>query len=302
VRTWTIGDVSITRIEEQVGFASVAPEKYLAGLDRAALQAHLGWLVPNHYAPDHDRLITSVHSWLIRTKYHMVLLDCCAGNHKDRPGFTRFHQLDTPFLARLQAAGATPEAIDIVMCTHLHSDHVGWNTVRRDGRWVPTFPNARYFFSRAENEYGDPRSNPRADADLMRSNAYRDSVLPVIESGQAQLIDGNYAIDDTLLIEPAPGHTLGHMILKLEHAGERALFCGDVVHHPLQVYAPQWNSVFCELPEQARATRRCVLDHCADENALLFPAHFAAPHVAVIARDGETFRPEFVAGSRLYCD
>jgi glyoxylase-like metal-dependent hydrolase (beta-lactamase superfamily II) len=136
----------------------------------------------------------------------------------------------------------------------------------------------------------------------MRSNAYRDSVLPVIESGQAQLIDGNYAIDDTLLIEPAPGHTLGHMILKLEHAGKRALFCGDVVHHPLQVYAPQWNSVFCELPEQARATRRCVLDHCADENALLFPAHFAAPHVAVIARDGETFRPEFVAGSRLYCD
>jgi glyoxylase-like metal-dependent hydrolase (beta-lactamase superfamily II) len=274
----------------------------LVGIDRAALQAHLGWLVPHHYAPDHDRLITSVHSWLIRTKYHMVLLDCCAGNHKDRPGFTRFHQLDTPFLARLQAAGATPEAIDIVMCTHLHSDHVGWNTVRRDGRWVPTFPNARYFFSRAENEYGDPRSNPRADADLMRSNAYRDSVLPVIESGQAQLIDGNYAIDDTLLIEPAPGHTLGHMILKLEHAGERALFCGDVVHHPLQVYAPQWNSVFCELPEQARATRRCVLDHCADENALLFPAHFAAPHVAVIARDGETFRPEFVAGSRLYCD
>jgi len=296
VRTWTIGDVSITRIEEQVGFASVAPEKYLAGLDRAALQAHLGWLVPHHYAPDHDRLITSVHSWLIRTKYHMVLLDCCAGNHKDRPGFTRFHQLDTPFLARLQAAGATPEAIDIVMCTHLHSDHVGWNTVRRDGRWVPTFPNARYLFSRAENEYGDPRRNSRADADLMRSNAYRDSVLPVIESGQAQLIDGNYAIDDTLLIEPAPGHTLGHMILKVEHAGERALFCGDVVHHPLQVYAPQWNSVFCELPEQARATRRRVLDHCADENALLFPAHFAAPHVAVIARDGETFRPQFVVG------
>ena len=296
MRTWTIGDVSITRIEEQVGFASVAPEKYLTGLDRAVLQAHLGWLVPNHYAPDHDRLITSVHSWLIRTKYHMVLLDCCAGNHKDRPGFTRFHQLDTPFLARLQAAGATPEAIDIVMCTHLHSDHVGWNTVRRDGRWVPTFPNARYFFSRAENEYGDPRRNPRADADLMRSNAYRDSVLPVIESGQAQLIDGNYAIDDTLLIEPAPGHTLGHMILKVEHAGERALFCGDVVHHPLQVYAPQWNSVFCELPEQARATRRRVLDHCADENALLFPAHFAAPHVAVIARDGETFRPQFVVG------
>jgi glyoxylase-like metal-dependent hydrolase (beta-lactamase superfamily II) len=294
VKTWRIGAISITRIEEQVGYASVAPEKYLVGLDRAVLEAHLKWLVPNHYAPQHDRLITSVHSWLIRTEHHSVLLDCCAGNHKDRPEFARFHQLDTPFLTRLQAAGATPEEIDIVLCTHLHSDHVGWNTVLRDGRWVPTFPNARYLFSRAENEHGDPRRNPMADADVMRSNAYRDSVLPVIESGQAQLIDGSHAIDDTLLIEPAPGHTIGHVMLKLAHDGERALFCGDVVHHPLQVYAPQWNSGFCEVPEQARATRRRVLDQCADEKTLLFPAHFAAPHATAIARDGETFRPEFV--------
>ena len=119
--------------------------------------------------------------------------------------------------------------------------------MRRDGRWVPTFPNAKYLFSRAENEYGDPRRNPRADADPQRSNAYRDSVLPVIESGQAELIDGSHAIDDALLIEPAPGHTVGHVISKLAEADERALFCGDVVHHPLQVYAPHWNSGFCEL-------------------------------------------------------
>jgi glyoxylase-like metal-dependent hydrolase (beta-lactamase superfamily II) len=297
VTTWTIGAVSITRVEEQTGFASVPPEQYLAGLDRTVLEQHLGWLVPHHYAPAQDRLITSVHSWLIRTKHHTVLVDSCAGNHKDRPGFARFHQLDTPFLARLREAGATPEAIDIVLCTHLHSDHVGWNTVRRDGSWVPTFPRAKYLFSRAENEYGDPRRNPRADADPQRSNAYRDSVLPVIESGQAQLIDGGHTIDDALVIEPAPGHTIGHVVLKLAQAGHHALFCGDVLHHPLQVYAPHWNSGFCELPEQARTTRHRVLEYCAEDRALLFTAHFGAPHVATITREGEAFVPKFVPGA-----
>jgi glyoxylase-like metal-dependent hydrolase (beta-lactamase superfamily II) len=295
--TWNVGAISITRVEEQIGFASVPPEQYLSGLDRGMLEQHLGWLVPHHYAPSHDRLITSVHSWLIRTRYHMILLDCCAGNHKDRPGFARFHQLDTPFLARLRAAGATPEQIDIVLCTHLHSDHVGWNTVRRDGAWVPTFPNARYLFSRAENEYGDPGRNLQADADPQRSNAYRDSVLPVIERGQAQLIDGSHAIDDALLIEPAPGHSIGHVVLKLVQTGAHALFCGDVVHHPLQVYAPDWNSGFCELPDQARTTRRRVLEYCAEERALLFPAHFGVPHVAAINHAGDAFVPTFVAGA-----
>jgi glyoxylase-like metal-dependent hydrolase (beta-lactamase superfamily II) len=297
VASWTIGAVNVTRIEEQVGFAALPPEKYLAGFDRNVLQQHLEWLVPNHYAPAQDRLITSVHSWLIRTDRHTVLLDCCAGNHKDRPGFARFHQLDTPFLTRLREAGAAPEDIDIVLCTHLHSDHVGWNTMRRDGDWVPTFPNARYLFSRVENDYGDPSRNPRAAADPQRNTAYRDSVLPVIERRQAQLIDGAHAIDGALLIEPAPGHTVGHVILKLAQAGERALFCGDVVHHPLQVHAPHWNSGFCELPDVARATRRRVLDYCAEERALLFPAHFGAPHVAAISRSGEAFAPKFIAGT-----
>ena len=209
--TWNVGGVSVTRVEELLGLASLPPEKYLAGFDRAVLERHLGWLVPNHYSPEEDRLITSVHSWLIRTDKHTILLDSCAGNHKDRPGFSRFHQLNTPYLDRLREAGAAPEDIDIVLCTHLHSDHVGWNTMLRDGRWVPTFPNAKYLFSRTENEWGDPRRNPAAEADLQRSNSYRDSVLPVIEAGQAEMVDGGYAIGDTMLIEPAPGHSPGHI-------------------------------------------------------------------------------------------
>ena len=294
--SWSIGAVTVTRVEEQIGFASLPPEKYLVGFERDLLNRHLPWLVPQHYSPEHDRLITSVHSWLIRTERHTILLDCCAGNHKERPGFPRFHRLDTPFLDRLRRAGAAPEAIDIVLCTHLHSDHVGWNTMLRDGRWVPTFPNAKYLFSRAENEHGDPRRNPAADADLQRSNSYRDSVLPVIEAGQALLLDGAHAIEDDLLVEPAPGHTSGHIILKLADRGQRAVLCGDVIHHPLQAYAPHWNSGFCELPSQARATRRRVLEHCAEHDALLLPIHFGAPHVAAVTRAGEAFALRFVPG------
>jgi glyoxylase-like metal-dependent hydrolase (beta-lactamase superfamily II) len=294
--TWTIGGVSVTRIEEQIGFASFPPERFLDGLDRALLSLHRSWLVPNHYSPEHDRLITSVHSWLIRTDRHTILLDCCAGNHKERPDFPRFHRLETPFLERLRAAGTAPEQIDMVLCTHLHADHVGWNTMLRDGRWVPTFPNAKYLFSRKENDFGDPRRNPAADADPQRGIAYRDSVLPVIEAGQAVLIDGAYSLDDAMLIEPAPGHTPGHVILKLTDGDGRALFCGDALHHPLQVLAPHWNSMFCELPDEARTTRRRVLDYCADNRALLFPVHFGAPHVASIARTGAAFSLSFVAG------
>jgi glyoxylase-like metal-dependent hydrolase (beta-lactamase superfamily II) len=263
------------------------------------LQKHLPWLVPHHYSPEHDRLVTSVHSWLIRTDRHTILLDCCGGNHKERPGLARFHQRDTPYLARLRAAGAAPEDIDVVLCTHLHADHVGWNTMLRDGRWVPTFPNASYLFSRAEDEYGDPRRNPAADADPQRGRAYRDSVLPVIEAGQAVLLDGTHAIDDSMVVEPAPGHTPGHVVLKLHDRGERALFCGDALHHPLQVYAPHWNSRFCEVPEQALVTRRRLLEHCAEQGALLFPVHFGAPHVGAITKDAAGFALRFVDGREL---
>ena len=294
--TWTIGAVSVTRVEEQIGFASFPPEQYLAGFERELLQRHLPWLVPHHYSPEHDRLVTSVHSWLIRTDRHTILLDCCGGNHKERPGLARFHRRDTPYLARLREAGAAPEDIDIVLCTHLHADHVGWNTMLRDGRWIPTFPNAKYLFSRSEDEYGDPRRNPAADADPQRGCAYRDSVLPVIEAGQAVLLDGTHAIDDAMFVEPAPGHTPGHVILKLQDRGERALFCGDALHHPLQVYAPHWNSRFCELPEQALVTRRRLLEHCAEQGALLFPVHFGAPHVAAIASAADAFSLRFVPG------
>jgi glyoxylase-like metal-dependent hydrolase (beta-lactamase superfamily II) len=293
----SFGEVRITRVEEQVGLTGYAPQDYLPGLDRALIERHRSWLVPGHYAPGPDRLITSVHSWLVRTARHTVLVDCCAGNHKDRPGFARFHRLDTPYLARLAAAGAAPEDIDIVLCTHLHADHVGWNTMLRDGRWVPTFPNAKYLFSRTESEHGDPRHSPAAAADPQRNRAYHDSVLPVIAAGQAVLLDPPHAIDDSLLVEPAPGHTRGHVVLKLAAGGREAVLCGDAVHHPLQVYAPQLSSRFCELPDQACITRRRLLEHCSERAALLLPVHFAAPHAAAVIPAGSAFALRFVPGT-----
>jgi glyoxylase-like metal-dependent hydrolase (beta-lactamase superfamily II) len=294
MKRWEVGSVTVTRIEEQLGYASFPPERYFAGFDRELLQRHLSWLVPNHYSSPDNMLLTSVHSWLIRTPQHNILVDCCAGNHKERPWWPRFHHLDIPFLERLRASGIGPEDIDIVLCTHLHADHIGWNTQLRDGRWVPTFPNARYLFSRKENAFWDPLQNVALSEDPARKIAYRDSVLPVIESGQAVLLDGVHAIDDSLRIEPAPGHTPGHVVLKLSAARGGGLFCGDVIHHPIQVYAPQMNTQFCLQPDEARASRRRVLEHCVEQRALLFPTHFGAPHVAAISAAGDAFTARFV--------
>jgi glyoxylase-like metal-dependent hydrolase (beta-lactamase superfamily II) len=156
---------------------------------------------------------------------------------------------------------------------------------------VPTFPNARYLFGRTEAEHWDPRRHPDSD-DPHRRIAWADSVLPVLEAGQAELIDTPYAIDDTLLVEAAPGHTAGHVLLKLRTPDGGGVFCGDVIHHPLQLVAPHWNSRFCECPDDARTTRRRVLEHCADSGSWLLPTHFGAPHVVLVDAVGAvpTFR------------
>ena len=187
--------------------------------ERDVLERHLDWLAPDHYSPQHDRFVTSVHSWLIRLDGLTILIDTCGGNHKDRPWTQRFHQLDTPYLQRLRAAGAAPEDIDMVLCTHLHADHVGWNTMLRDGRWVPTFPNAKYLFSRTDDAYWDVRKNPAMAADP-RHMAYEDSVLPVVQSGQAVLVDDGYDVTSKLSVEAAPGHSPGHVLFKLADEGQ----------------------------------------------------------------------------------
>jgi len=295
MQTWTIGGATVTRIEEQVGPNDVVAGEFLPGLARERFEKHLSWMVPVHYNPARDRLITSNHSWLIRIGGRTILLDTCAGNHKERPWLPRFHRQETPFLERLHAASVLPQQIDIVLCTHLHADHVGWNTRLENGRWVPTFPNARYLYSRIEDEHWNPEVGDRRARNPARARVYDDSVSPVIAAGQAVLIETEHAIDDRLIVKPAPGHTPGHVLLDMRDGGDAAVFCGDVIHHPVQVYEPSWNMRSDEQPAVAYATRRRVLEFCAESRALLFPTHFAAPHVVVITCDGHGFAPKFAS-------
>jgi glyoxylase-like metal-dependent hydrolase (beta-lactamase superfamily II) len=234
----------------------------------------------------------SIHSWLLTVGGKRILIDACVGNHKPRAPRKMWDMLDTPWLARLAAAGARPEQVDMVMCTHLHVDHVGWNTRLDNGRWVPTFPNAKYVFITQDYEHylsldNDPATGP------VNGGSFRDSVLPVVEAGLAQMVSGAAAFDEGLSVEPAPGHTPGTIAIKFESKGERALFCGDILHHALQVYHPEWNSFACADAANARSSRRKVLEHCAG-GAMLLPAHFGAPFACRVEAKGGGFLPRFI--------
>jgi glyoxylase-like metal-dependent hydrolase (beta-lactamase superfamily II) len=289
-----IGDVRVRRIEEMLGPAAPAQD-FFREFSENEFAPHVHWLAPRFYEPESGKLVQSIHSWLLRTAHHVVLIDACSGNHKPRPGMARYDMLETPYLDRLKAAGVAPEEVDIVMCTHLHVDHVGWNTRLEDGRWVPTFPNARYVMSRLEHDFWSERARQAATMQALK-NVYNDSVLPIVESGRALMFDDTYALDDSLTVIQAPGHTPGQVRVDLRSREQNAVFCADVLHNPVQVPLWHWNTIFCEDPEQAKRTRHDVLAQCADTGALLLPAHFGTPHVARIARQNDGFEVKLGAG------
>jgi glyoxylase-like metal-dependent hydrolase (beta-lactamase superfamily II) len=282
-----IGDVRVTRVEEEVR-PSFQPRDWFLDFSDEELEPHLAWLAPDYFSMASGRVISSIHTWVLRTRGRTILVDTCTGNHKDRPGWPAFHMLDTPYLERLRAAGVAPEEVDLVLCTHLHVDHVGWNTRLENGRWVPTFPNARYLVSRKDHEhYARLAADPGTKA--LTRNTFNDSVLPIVEAGLATFIEGEEELADGLRLRPATGHTPGQVRLDLSSGGRMACFCGDVLHHPLQVPLWHWRSVVCSDPERACETRREVLEHCAESGALLLPAHFAAPHGGYVASRGPSF-------------
>lgn len=291
MNNFLVGGVQVQRIEEMLGPA--APVKdFFREYSEDEFKRHAQWLAPNFYEPSSGKLVTSIHSWLVRTDHHLVLVDCCSGNHKPRPGMARYDMLNTSYLERLKAVGVEPEDIDYVMCTHLHVDHVGWNTRLLDGRWVPTFPNAKYVFARSEHDFWCDNAKKEATSQGLK-NVYNDSVLPVVESGKAVLFDNNYGLDDCLTLLPAPGHTPGHIRIDLTSRNQSAVFCGDVIHSPLQVALWHWNTVFCSDPKQATQTRHDVLAHCAETGALLMPIHFGTPFVSHIKSRGDAFEVDF---------
>ncbi|GLR81872.1 MBL fold metallo-hydrolase [Azospirillum oryzae] len=283
-----LGDVRITRIEE---FASdaFAPERLLPDWDPAVGRRHARWMVPGSLNEAQDRVVISVHAWLVETGGRRFLVDTGAGADKERPGKPLFHRRSDPFLQRLRGTGAEPEDIDMVLLTHLHTDHVGWNTRLTDGGWIPTFPNARYVMPRVELE-----AMVAAAPDSDRAALFRDSVEPVLAAGQAEFVAPEGAeVAGGFRFQPTPGHSAGHMCIALDCCGTGALFTGDLMHHPIQVHHPDWNSVFCENPDEARRSRLAVLNAVADTDTTLFTAHFPESSAGRVTSDGDGFAWRF---------
>jgi glyoxylase-like metal-dependent hydrolase (beta-lactamase superfamily II) len=287
-KTYRIGEVTITKIEEMR--LNVAPPSFLfPDWEPEELEPNLHWLTPSNMDAATGNLLQSIHTWLVRTRHHTILIDTASGNDKERPRNPIFHHLNTPYLQRLAAAGVRPEEVDYVLHTHLHVDHVGWNTRLVDGKWVPTFPNARHVFPKAEEDYyGSPESHNEANVHSL--GVFEDSVAPIVASGQAERIgnDGGEYLDNFAFV-PTKGHSIGHMSIELRSEGQQALFSGDVMHHMFQVMRPDWNSVFCEWPDEARASRRWALEHAAERNLLFFTPHFAETSAGYVTRQGDRF-------------
>lgn len=272
--SFTLGNIKVTRIEELIG-PLFDPKRFFPDFTPAAFDEHRDWLYPNHVDAGSGNIIASMHAWLIQTPHHNILVDTCIGNDKERVPYRDWHHMQTPWLTNLKAAGVNPTDIDFVMCTHLHVDHVGWNTQLQDGQWLPTFPNARYIFSEAEYNFweGERKREDPETFNAVNNQTFDDSVMPIMHL--AELVSGEVElIADMLHISPAPGHTPGSITIRLSDQSHKALFTGDICHHPIQVVNPEWNSNFCELPEQAIATRKSVLAYCEQNQALMMPAHF----------------------------
>jgi glyoxylase-like metal-dependent hydrolase (beta-lactamase superfamily II) len=289
---FNVSDLTVQRVEEFVD-PNCDPLAFLPELTAETVAKHLHWMAPQFWDAARNMISLTMQTWVVKSKHHTILIDTCNGNHKPRPYFPAADQLNTPYLERLKEAGCSPEDVDFVLCTHMHVDHVGWNTRLEDGRWVPTFPNARYLFSRKEYEQYLPENYVDGKAPLF-SDVFEDSVLPVIAAGQADMVEGRHEVNGSVVIEPAPGHTPGHYIVRAGSRGETALFVGDAIHHPIQIAEPQLSTAFCTDGKLAARTRVGILEDCAEHGYLLVPTHFDPPYIGHVQKDGRGFR--FVPG------
>jgi glyoxylase-like metal-dependent hydrolase (beta-lactamase superfamily II) len=223
--------------------------------------------------------------WVLQVDGKLVVIDPCTGNGRPHP-LPMFDRLETPFIERFCATGVRPQDVDYVFCTHMHHDHCGWNTELRGGRWAPTFPNARYIFLRREYERWDPNGANYRAVDY-NEGVYERSILPIVEAGLAELVMDQHQLSPSLGVELAPGHTLGHAVLRLASRQEEACFSGDCFHHPLQLVEPAIQFGDCDDVDQAIATRRRIAALSLERGALIIPAHLPAPHAGRLRRVGE---------------
>ncbi|WP_328491543.1 MBL fold metallo-hydrolase [Streptomyces sp. NBC_00414] len=289
MNTITLGNISLTRVWEYSGPVDMTPETFFPESPAKAWEENRGMLVPD-FLDDDTRIVNSaIQTWLLRSEGRTILVDTGVGNHKERPYAPVWSRMDTAFLDNLARAGVRPEDVDIVINTHLHIDHVGWNTYLDGRTWVPTFPNATYLMPKDDFDFWHPDNGHRTVLGRGNQNVFEDSVAPVHQAGQTLLWEDSHQIDAGLRLDTAPGHTPGSCVLTLTSGSDRAVLVGDLLHSPVQILEPDSNSCFCEDPAQARATRRKVLGWAADNNALVVPAHLGGHGAAEVVRDGSRF-------------
>lgn len=287
--TWRIGDVTITKIAELDRIPGI---KHLLPDATPAALAEIGWLRP-HFVTDDFKMNVSIHSLVVETPDRRILVDTCVGNDKNLD-VEAWAGRDGPFLSDLADAGFPRESIDTVLCTHLHLDHVGWNTVFEQGKWTPTFPSARYLIGEAEHKFweaemalGDASTNALMPGQV-QVNA--DSILPIFEAGLADLVAVDHQVCDEVQLVSTPGHTPGHVSVLISSKGEQALITGDFMHHPCQIARPHWCANVDHDRELAVGTRHMIMERFADTPALIIGTHFAAPTAGRLRRDGDTYR------------
>ena len=277
--SWQIGDVKVTRITE---LEMPTSARFL--FDNLTQEMLLGidWLQP-HFVNERGYMLMSIHALVVESNGKRIIVDTCLGNDKQR-AVEGWNMRNGPFLQDLSSSGLPRESIDTVLCTHLHVDHVGWNTMMVDGAWVPTFPNAEYLFARTEWEYW------RETEDKDYGDIMADSVRPIIDAGLATLVDTDHKLTNEVWLQPTPGHTPGHVSVRISSKGEHAVITGDMTHHPCQFAHPEWAANVDYDQAQSTATRRAFYNELAGEPVLVIGTHFATPTAGHIVRDGETYR------------
>lgn len=288
MRQWRIGAVTVTKVvelEATGGFRFVLPQatrEAIGGID---------WLKP-HFMTDEGRPKTSVHALVVETSTRRIIVDTCLGNDKQGRAVPGWNGLNLPFLHDLTAAGYPPETIDTVLCTHLHVDHVGWNTrLDEGGRWVPTFTNARHLFVRPEYEHWQSVWET-AGGEGEHAAVFGDSVRPVDEAGLIDLVDNDHAVCAEVRLVPTTGHTPGHASVLISSDGEEALITGDFLHHPCQLAHPEWAANPDWDQEKSTRTRWETFAWLADRGALMIGTHFAGASAGRVVQDRDAFRLE----------
>jgi glyoxylase-like metal-dependent hydrolase (beta-lactamase superfamily II) len=283
----TAGDLTIHRIIEQEGPFMPALD-FVAGLSPELLAENRDWLQP--LALDaQDMLKLCIQSYVVQTPHHTILVDSCVGNDKPRPGRPAWNmKTDDAFMRGLAAVGFSVDDIDYVCCTHLHVDHVGWNTRLENGRWVPTFPKARYVFGKQELDYWTVENAKK------QNPVYVDSVLPIVEAGRSDAVTNDHQIGDHVRLLPTPGHTPGHVAFCFGKGSDEAVMSGDLVHSPLQARYPELSANFDVDKAQAAKTRRSFFERYCDTKTLCCTAHFPSPSAGRIKRWGDGFKCETV--------